>query len=287
MRRVVAALIVVACAALAWPEASPPVCADCRHTCDAGESHDAKGCCHKRPKVTKKKKAKKTKKGKKSVVMTASGPDLGAGSTVAVMPAPASEKPRHKDKSIDELVTGCQNGSADDCNDFVLQYDGVTPELDDGTLASMYTTACSPAHPRACVLLGMEYENGKGVSQDWGKAQELYEKACNKNDEYGCHALGRIYYLALGVVKDVDRAIKLFKRACDAGMVASCSDIGYAYQYALDDPGQAVQWYITACDQGSAVGCANAAGLFSQAGMDDQAVEYRQKACTAGDANSC
>ncbi|OJA03847.1 hypothetical protein BGC33_00795, partial [Bathymodiolus thermophilus thioautotrophic gill symbiont] len=44
-----------------------------------------------------------------------------------------------------------------------------------------------------CVNLGLKYEIGKGVKQDYLKAAAFYRKGCGLNDSLGCANLGLLY----------------------------------------------------------------------------------------------
>ena len=66
-----------------------------------------------------------------------------------------------------------------------------------------------------CFGLGISYENGNGVDQDYAKAIQLHDKACDLNEGRGCHNLGNIYLNGDAGTPDYAKASQYFSRACD------------------------------------------------------------------------
>ena len=52
---------------------------------------------------------------------------------------------------------------------------------------------CNSNIVNSCLILGIKYENGDGLSQDKLKASELYQKACDGNIYSGCFYLAMMY----------------------------------------------------------------------------------------------
>ena len=62
-----------------------------------------------------------------------------------------------------------------------------------------YEKACELGADKACVYLGLLYQNGQGAAQDHKKANELFTKACEKDVAEGCASLAYSYGKGLGV----------------------------------------------------------------------------------------
>nr|WP_314904030.1 tetratricopeptide repeat protein [uncultured Campylobacter sp.] len=62
-----------------------------------------------------------------------------------------------------------------------------------------YKKACELGADKACVYLGLLYQNGQGAAQDHKKANELFAKACEKDVAEGCASLAYSYGKGLGV----------------------------------------------------------------------------------------
>ncbi|MDD7514949.1 MAG: sel1 repeat family protein, partial [Campylobacter lanienae] len=58
--------------------------------------------------------------------------------------------------------------------------------------AELYQKACDAGDPYGCVLLGILYEVGEGVRQDYAMAKEYYGKACDLGDQLGCDEYKRL-----------------------------------------------------------------------------------------------
>lgn len=75
-----------------------------------------------------------------------------------------------------------------------------------------------------CLLVGVLYEDGKGVRQDYAKAAEYYKKGCDLGYAMPCEALGRLYMQGKGVPRNRSSAKRLFGKACDLGFQKGCDN---------------------------------------------------------------
>lgn len=74
-----------------------------------------------------------------------------------------------------------------------------------------------------CLVVGVLYEEGKGVRQDYAKATEYYKKGCDLGYAMPCEALGRLYMKGKGVPINRSSAKRLFGKACDLGKQEACN----------------------------------------------------------------
>ena len=65
--------------------------------------------------------------------------------------------------------------------------------------------------------LGLLYQNGQGVPQDYVKAREWYEKAADKGSAFAMTNLGLLYQNGRGVPQDYGKARKWYEKAADKG----------------------------------------------------------------------
>ncbi|KAI8888312.1 HCP-like protein [Backusella circina FSU 941] len=63
------------------------------------------------------------------------------------------------------------------------------------------------------VGLGLLYEYGDGVEQDYQKAMEYYKKLADNDIKIGIHRLGLMHYYGKGVLVDYKESFRLFERA--------------------------------------------------------------------------
>jgi TPR repeat protein len=64
--------------------------------------------------------------------------------------------------------------------------------------------------------LGLLYEYGDGVKQDYQKAIEYYQNLVNNNTRLGFHRMGLMYYYGKGVLVDYQKALNLFEETTSA-----------------------------------------------------------------------
>ncbi|HFA1159078.1 TPA: sel1 repeat family protein [Neisseria gonorrhoeae] len=72
--------------------------------------------------------------------------------------------------------------------------------------------------------LGVMYENGQGVRQDYIQAVQWYRKASEQGDAQAQYNLGLMYYDGRGVRQDLALAQQWLGKACQNGDQNSCDN---------------------------------------------------------------
>ena len=75
-----------------------------------------------------------------------------------------------------------------------------------------------------CHNLGVLYQNGQGVKQDYQKAVQLLQKACDGGEAGGCSLLGVFYETGQGVRQNFSTAKQYYGKACDLGLQLGCDN---------------------------------------------------------------
>ena len=70
--------------------------------------------------------------------------------------------------------------------------------------------------------LGVMYNNGQGVRQDYTQAVQWYRKAAEQGDAKAQYNLGAMYANGLGVRQNYKIAKEWFGKACDNGIQLGC-----------------------------------------------------------------
>ncbi|WP_162983264.1 tetratricopeptide repeat protein, partial [Helicobacter mehlei] len=73
--------------------------------------------------------------------------------------------------------------------------------------------------------LGLMYNIGKGVEQDYSKALQYYQKAAEMGNAFSYYNLGVMYKKGYGVGQDKEMADQYFKKACDLGYQQGCNNL--------------------------------------------------------------
>lgn len=76
----------------------------------------------------------------------------------------------------------------------------------------------------SCYNLWLMYDLGKGVRQDYHKANKLWKKACDMKNGDACNNLGALYYNGQGVRQNLSIAKQYFGKACDLGEQVGCNN---------------------------------------------------------------
>jgi hypothetical protein len=127
-----------------------------------------------------------------------------------------------------ELQRQCDSGDAEACfraaNGFPV---GSQDPIDNATWrAHFLDLACKGGESEGCVMLGVLYDNGKGVPKDEARAAALYEMGCNGNASLGCVFSGqRIWRVSNHPSRDeLLRALAFFTKACHLHREQGCRD---------------------------------------------------------------
>ncbi|KAJ3104255.1 copper transport protein ctr1 [Phlyctochytrium planicorne] len=107
------------------------------------------------------------------------------------------------------------------------------------------------------LIVGVCYENGKCVPQNFEEAAKWYARSAKSGNNAAQHALGVCYYNGVGVQKNTSLALKWFTEAAKAGNASAQFDLGVFYDTgrgveAEKNPWQAVKWFTKAAELGFA-----------------------------------
>lgn len=82
---------------------------------------------------------------------------------------------------------------------------------------------CQAGGGHSCGMVGLHYNFGYGVKQDYLKARELYKKSCDMKSRGGCFYLATLYHDGLGVRQNLSIAKQYAGKACDLGYQEGCN----------------------------------------------------------------
>ena len=66
--------------------------------------------------------------------------------------------------------------------------------------------------------LGLMYENGQGVLQDYKEAIKWYKKSAEQGDKHAQSNLGRMYRYGWGVSRDYKETVRWYRLAAEQGL---------------------------------------------------------------------
>ena len=136
----------------------------------------------------------------------------------------------------------------------VLYDEGRDVKQDYSKAAYWYGKAAEQGYASAQFNLGTLYYNGQGVEQDYSKAVHWFEKAAEQRDIKAQYILGTLYDKGQGVEQDFTKAVYWFEKAAKQGNVAAQFSLGIRYgkgQGVEQDYAKAVYWFEKAAKQGN------------------------------------
>lgn len=106
--------------------------------------------------------------------------------------------------------------------------------------AALYDQAAQAGHQESLVSLGVLYQDGGGVTQDFARAIALYEGPAQAGHPRALNNLGLMYVRGTGVAQDYARAAELFGAAAEAGLQTAMTNLGVLFENGfgvpLDEP---------------------------------------------------
>ncbi len=117
-----------------------------------------------------------------------------------------------------------------------------------------YRMAAEQNYAPAQHKLGGCYFVGNGVILDYKEAANWYRKAANQNSALAQCSLGVCYGFGKGVVQDFAESAKWFRAAAENGDSPAQFNLGYCYEHGQgvsQDFGEAVKWYRKAAGWGN------------------------------------
>jgi TPR repeat protein len=156
-------------------------------------------------------------------------------------------------EELQMLRTWAAQGNALAQNNLGLVYDLGNGVSQDYVVARQwYEQAAAQNHAAAQFNLGLLYANGHGVPQDYAMAREWYEKAAALGELWVAVFLGELYSRGHGVQQDFVQAEQWFQRAADQGNEQAQVYLGELYakgQGVPQDDVRAYMWWSLALAQ--------------------------------------
>jgi TPR repeat protein len=159
--------------------------------------------------------------------------------------------------------------------------------------AALFQAAAEHGNTVAMWNLGVFYQEGYGVPQDYAKAREWYEKAVAKDHADAMNSLGVLYDHGLGVPHDYAKAREWFEKSAAKGHPRAMSNLGVLYENGRGVPqdyDKARELYEKAAATGDGKGMSALGVLYASGqGMPQdyaKAGEWFEKAAAKGDAEA-
>ena len=136
--------------------------------------------------------------------------------------------------------------------------------------------------------MGVLYDEGYGVEQDYAQARDWYEKAAAQNYSKAEHNLGIMYQEGHGVGQDSAKAAEWFKRAAEHGEPAAQNNLAVLYvrgNGVRQDLAEAARWAAKAAEAGNGSAQKNLPQIMQnlpQSRIDGDNVNIRSKPSTRG-----
>lgn len=133
------------------------------------------------------------------------------------------------------------------------------------------------------------FKEGKGVIEDYKKAEDYYKKAAVKSNADALYKIGGLYHNGgKGIVQNHQTAMEWYLKAVEKGNTNAMSQIGWIYQNGQGvypkDYKKAEEWYQKRIDYGDKYGYIDLGNLYSlpDNNFPQKALENYEKSAEAG-----
>ncbi len=153
----------------------------------------------------------------------------------------------------EELLKYAQKGNPDAQCDLGICYNfGFGIEQNYSEAVHWYRKAAEQGNASAQLNLGNRYANGDGVEQNYSEAVRWYRKAAEQGEAGAQYNLGLFYY---NIEQNYSEAVRWYRKAAEQGYASAQLNLGNCY---FDGDGveqnhsEAVRWFRKAAEQGNA-----------------------------------
>ena len=170
----------------------------------------------------------------------------------------------------------------------VFAHTGWSGDFEDGVAAAKrgdhataflkFRSAAEQGIPGAQHNLGLMYDRGEGIAEDYKEAMRWYLLAVGQGIPEAVYAIGDMYDKGRGVVQDYKEAVRWFKLAARWGNLQAHKQLGYMYwlgQGVAQDYVIAHMWSNIAAASGDKESVKNRDGMASN--MSRQQIEQAQR----------
>ena len=119
--------------------------------------------------------------------------------------------------------------------------------------------------------LGLMYDQGHGIAQDYSEAMRWYGLAAQQGKAQAQFNVGDMHEAGDGVPQDHAEAMSWYRQAAEQGHAEAQSSLGALYQTGLgglQDYGEAIRWYRLAAEQGNVSAMMQLGRLFDGKDID-------------------
>jgi len=194
--------------------------------------------------------------------------------------------------SIDSLI---QEANASSIYELCMESKGYYQVKDSHTKSKKLTVfqKAEKGDASAQNHLGVQYQYGEGVEQNFQEAFKWYKKAAEQGHEWAQNNIAALYYRGKGVEQNYEEAFKWFLKAAKQGLPRSQNNVGSMY---IDGQGveqnyqEALKWFMKAAEQGDADAQYGLGQMYSKGrGVeqnDQEAIKWYKKAAEQGNAEA-
>lgn len=151
-----------------------------------------------------------------------------------------------------------------------------------------FAIAANRGHLMARNMLGRCHEHGWGCAADASVAAQHYRAAAEAGLDWAMYNLANLLATGRGVTVDHQQALALYRRAAELGHAKSMNLLGRYLeegQVCPADPLAAREWYRRSAEAGDFRGQFSYAAVLAAEGRVDEAVDWLEKALSAGNLN--
>jgi len=171
--------------------------------------------------------------------------------------------------------------------DYKTAFDLFGQAAEQGIASAQFAQTADKADAEAQFKLGLMYDHGFNVEQDYDAAIKWYRRAASHGHAKAQIKLGSIYSEGRGVAKDYQTAINWYRQAAHRGIAAAQYNLGSVYE-TLDDYIHAHVWWNIAASKGHKDAVSKLDFIEKKMSAEDvNKSQKRARICLAKDYKNC
>lgn len=153
------------------------------------------------------------------------------------------------DRDPEQALIWLEKAAQQQDPEFMFDLAKVLENSDPARAALLHQKAAEAGHQEAAVHLGVLYQGGIGVEQDYERAYALYRGPAEAGHARAQNNLGLLYVRGHGIAQDYERATALFQAAAEQGLPTAMTNLSVMYANGLgieQSDALAAEWELKA-----------------------------------------
>ena len=144
-----------------------------------------------------------------------------------------------------------------------------------------FALAADKGHAEAQCMIGMCYEDGKGVKKDTKEAVKWYQQAADRGNVEAMYRMGQCFTFGIGVSRSSEAAAEWYRKAAEKGHAEAQFETGACYMRQVgvkQNQSEGEKWWLKSAKQGNRKAMFELASLYHRGYAEPEIPQDDEKA---------